>query len=139
MCSSDLIFIGKALETGYHAHDGHAFPSRPTALKFKYKYSSYKDEKFHVVISVYDENGNIIGTKEVTDGPAASEWTEYTATLDYPVVNKKASRIYISFRSASVADNKVAHGHNRGAEMAGLSVEGHIGSILKIDDLELLY
>lgn len=133
------IFIGKALETGYHAHDGHTFPSRPTALKFKYKYSSYDSEKFHVVISVYDENGNVIGTKEVTDGPAASEWTEYTATLDYPVVNKKASRIYISFRSASVADNKVAHGHNRGAEMAGLSVEGHIGSILKIDDLELLY
>lgn len=132
------IFIGKADDNGYHTSDGHDFASRPDKLKFQYKYSSHNSETFQMKILLKDSSGNVIMTHEITGG-AAADWTEYTLPLEYQNKKSKASSIYMSFRAASCADDAISHSHNVSIEMAGSEYKGHLGSILKVDDIELIY
>lgn len=133
------IWIGTSDNSGNHAADGHSFTSRPSALKFDYTYAPYNSESFYAKIQILDKDKNIIASKDITDGTAKSSWTGYTMNLDYSDATKQAAYIYIQFRSSSCADSEIAHKRNQGVKMAGTDYNGHVGSILKIDNLELIY
>lgn len=138
MCAGE-IFIGTANSGGGHASEGHTFYSRPQKLKFKYKYSSYNSENFQVKVWVKNEKGQVIATGQTNSGPSASSWTDYELPLTYTATDSKAASIFISFRSASCSDDSVSYKLGSSVEMAGKTYDGHIGSVLKIDNLELLY
>ena len=133
------IWIGKADDGGYHESDGHSFSSRPSAMKFSYTYAPVNSESFYAKIQIWDDQKKVIASKEITEGASKSSWTDYTMTLDYPDVTKKAAYIYIQFRSSSCADSEVTHNRNKTVKMAGKDYKGHVGSILKIDDIQLIY
>ena len=129
------IWIGKADDSGNHSVDGHAFASRPISLKFWYKYSPINSEKFSVAISLKDASGNQIAYSEKTDGAAAYEWTQCEIPLVYSNLEAKAASIYICFKSAVSGDVKM----DVTMEIADKQQTSHIGSALRIDDIELVY
>ena len=129
------MWIGKADDSGNHSVDGHAFASRPSSLKFWYKYSPINSEKFAVYISLKDASGNQIAYSEKLDGSASFEWTQCEIPIVYSNLSARAAIIYICFKSAVSGEIKMA----TTMEIAGKQQTSHIGSALRIDDLELVY
>jgi hypothetical protein len=133
------IWIGKADDSGNHSADGHAFANRPSALKFMYRYADVNNENFSVTIVMYG-GGKEIARTEVIDGAAASEWKERVVPIVYSDLMTKADKIYISFKSAVPdASNKVQVRTAVSMEIAGQNRTAHIGSALRIDDIQLIY
>ena len=132
------MFIGTSSEDGSHASEGHSFTSRPSSLSFKYKYDSYDNDVFKVTVRVEDASGNVIASKEMSDGRASSGWASMTIELDYSVLDRKAARIYVCFRSSSLADEDITYRKTK-VTIAGTTKNGYIGSVLKVDDLQLNY
>ena len=133
------IWIGTADDGGYHATDSHSFGSRPVAMKFDYTYAPKGNESFYAKIQILDAKKNVIASKEITEAASKSSWTEYTMNLDYTDTTKKAAYIYVQFKSSSCADTDITHSRNQTVQMAGTNYKGHVGSILKIDNIELVY
>lgn len=131
------LFIGAADADGNHSSEGHRFLSRPLELTFRYKYESYKEETFYVSVVLRNEQNEIIASNEVLDGAAASSWTEMSIPLNYINETSKASDIYICFKSTSASSP--SYDKDKSLEMNGTTQKGHMGSVLKIDDLVLIY
>ena len=129
------IWIGKADTGGNHSVDGHSFASRPTSLKFWYKYDPVNNENFVTYIVLKDAAGNEIARSEKLDGKASSEWTQCEIPVLYSTMDTKAANIYICFKSCSSGTVQVA----ATMEIAGKQQTAHIGSVLRIDDIELTY
>ena len=135
------IFIGTAKDNGTHDKEGCSFTSRPDKLRFMYKYAPVNSETYMVTVKLTDEEENVIAQAETTSGAASSTWTESTLDLTYDPEFKdvRPSKIYIAFRSASCADSEIGYEQNKQIEMAGSNFRGHLGSVLKIDNVELIY
>lgn len=129
------IWIGTTNDNGDHVTDGHAFASRPTSLKFWYKYAPINAESFVVNVVIKDANGNEIARAEILDGSAAREWKQCEMPILYSDMTKKAATIYVSFKSCASGDISM----NKKIEIAGKEEKAHIGSVLRIDDIELTY
>lgn len=132
------IFIGTADNAGNHAAEGYSFTSRPDLLRFHYKYSSKNSEKYTVTAWLKDADENIIAEAYAESG-AASSWTQAELTWQYYDTNVRPAAIYIAFRSASCDDADVYHDRNVTIEVAGSNIKGHLGSVLKVDNVELIY
>ena len=108
-------------------------------MKFDYTYDPEGGESFYVKVQIWDSKKNVIASKEITEAGAKSSWTEYSMDLEYSDVTKKAAYIYVQFRSSSCMDSEISHSRNQTVKMAGKDYKGHVGSILKIDNIELVY
>lgn len=136
------LFIGQADDDGSHKTDGHAFQSRPSALKFYYRYASNNGEKFPVTIYIKGEKGNKLAEEyvEIPAPQSSATWYSYELPIQYDVTDEKASLIYISFRTANTTSPSVAKDiDNAEHEIAGINQKAHFGSELRIDDVELVY
>ena len=131
------LFIGTADDKGNPTYSGHRFITRPDKLSFRYKYAPKGSEKFYVKIELKDAAGSVLYSKEDTQGPAATEWTEYTTSVDWADLTKKPENILIIFKSSSSAKPKVSAKSN--LEVAGKTERGHFGSSLYIDDIQMIY
>lgn len=129
------IWIGRADDNGNHAYDGHEFSSRPTSLKFWYNYITSNNENFVVTVVLKDAAGNEIARVEKTDGSATDKWEQCEIPIVYSVLNAKAASIYISFKSCNSGEIQM----DSTMEIAGVNQTSHIGSVLKIDEVELAY
>lgn len=130
------LWIGTANDDGERTSEGHAFASRPSKLSFYYKYSQKNSEHFYVNAWVKDADGNIIATAQETEGPASDNWKNHQIPFNYTVVNKKAASIFVLFRSCT-GEGEVTVG--KSIDLGEESFEAHIGSMFKIDELELIY
>ena len=131
------LFIGTADDSGNPTYSGHRFTTRPDKISFRYKYAPKGSEKFYVKIELKDAAGSVLYSKEDTQGPAATEWTEYTTSIDWADLTKKPENILIIFKSSSSAKPKVSAESN--LEVAGKIETGHFGSSLYIDDIQMIY
>ena len=122
---------------------GHDFGVRPTALTFWYKYKPYNSDAFKVVISLKN------GEKEIATGtyePTAysSEDIEYqqaSVNFNYSVENEKATTICVQFLASNKTDLS-KNDFNMGTTITYPVIGNwtvHMGSILKIDDISLVY
>ncbi len=131
------MFIGTASETdGTHIKDGQPFACRPSKVEFWYKYVPWKNENFVVKAEIIAADGTVIASKEITDGPGASEWTKYTLPLEYTVMHKTAASIFISFKTSFSTTNI---DNEKDLELGGQYINAYFGSSLRIDDMELIY
>ena len=143
--SAGEIFIGKAKEGngkdggGNHESEGHAFSSRPSALSFAYKYEPVGSETYYVEIVIKDAAGAIIGSVKDVSGSASSDWDVRKVELNYLDLTKKAESIYISFKSSSSDTPGYTAGRTITIADGKQYSNCNIGSILYIDDLELIY
>ncbi len=131
------LFVGTSGDKGAHASEGRSFISRPSAIKFHYKFAPQESENFYVKYEIKDAGGAVISSKEITNGPAAANWTEYTLPVSYMENPGKAASLYIIFKaSASSSPGATA---KKTIEFTGNNEKGHFGSSLRIDDIELVY
>lgn len=131
------LFIGTADDSGNPTYSGHRFTTRPDKISFRYKYAPKGSEKFYVKIELKDAAGSVLYSKEDTQGSAATEWTEYTTSIDWADLTKKPENILIIFKSSSSAKPDVTAKSN--LEVAGKTETGHFGSSLYIDDIQMIY
>lgn len=131
-------FIGSADNSGNRTTYGHAFGCRPDRIVFDYRYIPVDNETFHVDASLAATDGSKIAIFEANNGASANEWATYSISFDWNDVSKKASTIDMCFKSTSASSpatslNKTITVWENEAQAA------HIGSILYIDNIQLIY
>lgn len=122
---------------------GHDFGVRPTSLTFWYKYKPYNSDAFKVVVSLKNGDKEIAtGTYEPTAYSSEDgEYKQASVNFNYSVENEKATTICVQF----LASNKTElsrNDFNMGTTITYPVVGNwtvHMGSILKIDDISLVY
>ena len=133
---SPAVGFGKVFTGVYGGVQGRSFASRPSKLGFWYKYSSFESDSFKAYISV--KNGDtVIGEATYSSSDSRSEWTQMSVDIAYSRTDLKADTIYIEFVSASDSnkwqyDMSIVYGGDKTANVHG-------GSILTVDDIELIY
>lgn len=133
---SPTVGFGKVFTGVYGGVQGRSFASRPSKLGFWYKYSSFESDSFKAYISV--KNGDtVIGEATYSSSDSRSEWTQMSVDIAYSRTDLKADTIYIEFVSASDSnkwqyDMSIVYGGDKTANVHG-------GSILTVDDIELIY
>lgn len=133
---SPTVGFGKVFTGVYGGVQGRSFASRPSKLNFWYKYSSFESDSFKAYISV--KNGDtVIGEATYSSSDSRSEWTQMSVDIAYSRTDLKADTIYIEFVSASDSNKwqynmSIVYGGDRTANVHG-------GSILTVDDIELIY
>lgn len=122
---------------------GHNFNSRPTSMSFWYKYKPYNSDAFKVVVALKNGDREIaIGTYE----PAAyseedSEYRYATVDFNYTEPFEKATSICVQFLASnktSLSQSDFALGTTITYPVIG-NWTVHMGSILKIDDVSLVF
>lgn len=138
-CYPGELFIGKADSNGNHSSEGHSFNSRPSKIRFAYKYEPLNGETGYVKVTVSSEDGSVIAVAERTDIMKTDSWSVFEVPeLEYSDITKKASSIYISFKSSS-SDNPSYNETSIVLANNSSYSNCHIGSRLYIDDLRLIY
>lgn len=136
---SPTVGLGRIFTGVYGAQQGHSFSSRPDRMEVWYKYESVSSDSFKIYI--YVKNGEtVIGEGEYTSSESKNEWTLLPVAINYSRTDLVADTIYIEFISASDTDkwkyasniDDIVYGGNKTADV-------HRGSILTIDDLQLIY
>lgn len=133
------------LGTNFSGEDGFSFTSRPSALRFDYKYETKSGaDHFVTEIVVKDELGKEIAsaTLPASQATTQSDWDMLTLPITYKGDNAsaKAARIYIRFVSSNstdydfLRDNLIVWPAQR-----NLSNGEYVGSKLYIDNVELIY
>lgn len=138
--SAGDLFIGQADNNGNHSVEGHDFSSRPSAVKFAYRYTSHSSETFYVKAEIKAADGTVIGSFECTDGGAAENWSEKKIAINYSDVNMAAATIFLQFKSSSAQTPSYSEDVPMTIGPGNTYSTGcRIGSILYIDDIELIY
>ncbi len=153
------VFIGTADNSaehkGNHLTNGDDFTSRPTALTFWHKFSQYENDPYIAYVEVLASDGTVIGKAEKRDQTTSVEpnWAQVRMPITYTVTNKKAAKIYVSFKAGTAErDNPRKFSgdsslklYNTHVEKSGSSYVSaandpiHAGSILWLDDVRLEY
>ncbi len=128
------------ISTGNAEYEKFSFSSRPSGMKFWYKYRAKNSADYGAAeIEVFDANGKRIAYG-IFNPRSTSSWTEYTIPLTYSADCAKAAYIQIKFKSSVNADCLISNKNNldwppRYDYKAGR----YTGSGLYIDDIELVY
>ena len=122
-------------------YDGLVASSRPSSLRFSYKYEPKNNADWGVAeIHVLAADGTIIA-EQVVNLTAQSEFTTRNMQLNYPMGSKKAVRVQVMFKSCGNSDCLAINNNNMDCPpSANASTDrGYIGSKLYIDDIQLIY
>ncbi len=131
--SAGELFIGTA-DNGGNPSYGKNFASRPDKIRFKYKYESYDSEKGQFELKLLSGSTELFSA--VKELPA-SGWTSFELPLLYSDSTKKATEIRLVFKSST--KSKPATRNTTIVYRNAESYTGNFGSILRIDDIELIY
>ena len=138
---SGELFIGKSNDKHQddwdYASKGHAFIGRPTAMKFWYQFDAYNNESFYVCVELMDASGKVIASAEESDSSSKSSWTECSMTLSYTDTTAKAASIFVTFKSSNASSPKVTK--KKLAYYNSDDDNHYIGTVLRIDDIQLAY
>lgn len=139
-----LLYLGTS-PTDYSALDqqvvkGVDFASRPSALKFWYKYAKKNSADYGgATIWVKDAAGNIIASG-TADNLSEGSYTQVTVPLTYALDVQKAATIYVEFASSNHPDwDTRSKDWFSVPPLMNLSDGKFQGSQLFIDDIELIY
>ncbi len=122
---------------------GHAFPVRPTECKFWYRYVPKNSDQFKVYVELRNGNSVIASGEYVPTAYATadSEFKQASVNLQYAVTTQKATSIYVQFLSTTKTSFSSDDFNKK--QTVTFPVMGdwavHIGSMLYIDDISLVY
>lgn len=127
----------------YDINQGKEFISRPTGIRFYYKYVPYTADSWKAYIVLYDESNNIIAENTVTNGNAVSSYQEFNIPFNYiEDPNIVPAKIYIYFASSIYSGSSLPYHSTDVTTWYGNSQRTDqtlSGSILTIDDISLIY
>lgn len=131
----------------WHIDKNASFASRPTGIKFWYKYKPESSDSWTAHLELLDADNQTICQQDVTSSEAVNDWKEEAIVLPYVNSNqyKKAAHIYVSFSSSDKSGNNMPYRTqtykfyiDKGAKTVDFS-DAIVGSILTIDDISLVY
>lgn len=115
--------------------------SRPSGLKFWYKYEPHSsDDVAYAEISVIDVDGK--SHIKAIELAAENNWTEITLPLNYPKSTAKANKLTVKFKSSNIVrDDKqfINTTYLTPPPPRNTSDGTYMGSQLYIDEIELIY
>lgn len=138
------LFLG-TLTNVNHSEDtatknyGIVHKSRPTGLRFYYKYTPYNGDSSDIYIQLKGINGEILGSASLNETSSVSSFKEITLDIDYVDEYKELEpeTLVIVFKSGFNSDVK---DYETWSLTGSNSAEpSHRGSELYIDDVELVY
>lgn len=121
---------------------GRPFASRPFQMKFWYNYTPYNNEEFEAYIEIQNREGgttNILGSGVLRSAVGTSDYVQAIIDLEYVDRTKKATHMFIRFLSSTNAQPAVEKNVSINLEEIKNGWKAHVGSRLKIDDIELKY
>lgn len=127
----------------YDIDEGTEFVSRPTGLRFYYKYAPYMVDAWKVYIALYDEAGNIIAENTVTDGNEISTYKEMDISFNYVEdLDVIPAKVYVYFASSIYSGSELPY-HSMDVTTwynnSQRTDETLSGSVFCIDDISLVY
>lgn len=144
------LFLGTySYDGAEHRIKGTAFSSRPLSVSFDYKYIPVNGEQAQADVEVIDESGSVLASGLMLLS-ASADMQNKTIRLSNYVFGKKASKLYINFRStksgATPAINIPSGGSLDEGQALGnktISANGYKafakGSELTIDNVKVSY
>lgn len=133
------LFIGTFDRASQNETLGHLFGSRPSCIEFYYKFYSYNNESAKAYAVLYDEQKQEIGRGDLIISRGIDIYTKGIIDIEY-TVKKRATYITIVFLSSNAeSPETLAIQGNKGAWNAGYGDSRHIGSVLTVDDVKLIY
>ena len=135
-----LLFIGTFDRSTQEQTLGHSFTSRPQKVQFYYKFYSYNNETTKAYAKLYDANKEEIGGGELQITQSTDVYIKGIFDISYSDEKKNAAYLTIVFMStdADSPSTKDIQG-SKGAWNAGYGDSRHVGSILTVDDVQLIY
>lgn len=126
----------------YSINKGKAFASRPTALRFYYKYAPYNTDSWKVYIALYDSENNIIAENTKTGGKQDS-YEFIDVSFNYiDDLNAVPAKIYVYFASSIYSGSQLPY-HKMNVTTwykdSQRTDETLSGSVFTIDDISLIY
>lgn len=127
----------------YDIDEGTEFVSRPTGLRFYYKYAPYMTDAWKVYIALYDEAGNVIAENTVTDGIEISSYKEMEVSFNYiENLDVVPAKIYVYFASSIYSGSELPY-HTMDVTTwynnSQRTDETLSGSVFCVDDISLVY
>ena len=130
------LYLGTYELSSHQPIYGIEYNSRPTAVKFWYKYEPKSSDLMVAQIVLMNENGDTVGSASVPENEAgAANWKEKKLHITYTDIEENPVKMYILFKSGTSTDASVLEQPGFG----NLSDGEYIGSRLYIDDVELVY
>ena len=117
---------------------GHVFSSRPSKIHFQYRFYSYNNESAKAYAIVYDTEKNEIGQGELLISNSTNDYKLGELLMDYSLL-KKAAHITIVFLSSSSDSPSTKDVQGSDGAFQGYGDSRHIGNVLTVDDIELIY
>lgn len=123
---------------GVYNTKGIEFKSRPTGVKFWYKYYPYLNDNSDIYIQVYSGE-NIIGSACLNQTNKIDTYTEYLMNIKYndEYLNLEPDRLSLVFKSGF--NNEVESRESGGLMSSNTANPKFRGSELYIDDISLVY
>ena len=122
---------------------GIPFDTRPSGLKFQYKFKSHNNESFRAFVSVEHREADgsvvVLSSNEFVSNENVNDFTEYTIPLFYQDSPLKATHITVSFVASTTTTPSVSGVKGSKGLFQGYSDSKRIGNVLTIDDVELIY
>ena len=119
--------------------EGRPFSARPTQLSYWYMYEPYGTDTYDMVVKAFDANDNVIATNSYVSNEAQADWKQVTLNLDY-TSTEKIAKIYVFFESSNAGQGNVPYEKKRDLTLADDQKRTtHYGSVLRIDDIQLIY
>lgn len=129
--------IGSADASGNLSYGAHQFTSRPSKVRIRYQYDSYKSETGYVKFELMS-GSEVIATHEFRPS-AASDWTDYTFDVPYRSLQKKVTSVFVTLKSTAASSPAFISDGARTLNVDGTDYSVHSGSVLRIDDMTLIY
>lgn len=117
---------------------GKTFTSRPSGVTFWYKYYSYNNETTTPYVKIYGDNQEVIGGGSLLINTSSYEFKQGYIPIDYSLA-KKAKSITIVFSSTDSENPETEAVQGGEGAFSGYLDSRHIGSILTVDDVKLIY
>lgn len=132
------LFIGTYDRASQKETLGHTFNSRPSAVEFYYKYYSYNNESAKAYAVLYNAEKKEIARGELLISNPVDTYEKGTVSI--AKTTEKAAYITVVFLSSSLdSPATLAIQGSKGAWRAGYGDSRHVGSVLTIDDVKLIY
>lgn len=123
---------------------GRPFAVRPSKLEFWYKYIPHNNDEFEAYIEVQYRNGGATtvlgtGTLRLRPGAEVTTYTLGTADVIYTNFTQRATHMFVRFRSTTKDTPVDVQYITINLQDGENGWKTYIGSILKVDDINLVY
>lgn len=136
--TAGMLYIGDYNLTNHIESLGKPFSTRPSGVRFYYKFYSYNNETTKAYAQLWSEDGSSVGYGELIIKTTKDEYTEGFIPVVYSVM-KKAVKMTIVFLSTDAASPATLDVQGSKGAFGGYGDSRHIGSILTVDDVSLIY